>query len=240
MQSELPRTPANREAANLALARHTAFASLFAAVVALVVALALDFTTLVPLIEGQDVYNPIRDFLSYQVDAGSGQIMTGVFLLLAVAAWSYAAAAYLAPARHTNRVTLTATLLFGSGLFVGACFRAVPNAEIAVAGWLKEVAILHNVGIGGGFIPAMFAAFIDQRKIVFGKVPGFFLTKLSFWLIVGGAVGTGIAVLVIHSVAGLMQRCFVMGVVLWLATEAHQLFWSSGEEARASATMLDD
>lgn len=240
MQGELSRTPANRDATNLALARHTAFTSLFTAIVALVVALALDFTTLVPLSAGQDVYNPIRQFLSYQVDAGSGQIMTGVFLLLAVAAWSYAVAAYLAPARHSNRLTLVATLLFGTGLFIGACFRAVPNAEIAVKGWLKEVAILHNVGIGGGFIPAMVAAFLDQRRIVFGKVPGFFLTKLSFWLIVGGAVGTGLAVLVLHDIAGLMQRLFVIGIVLWLVTEAHQLFWISAEAAHVSATTADD
>ena len=240
MQSDLARTSKNREATNLALARHLAFTSLFAAVVALIVALALDFTSLVPLLAGQDVYNPIREFLSYQVDAQSGQLMTGVFLMLAVSAWSYAAAAYLAPERPINRLTLLATFLFGWGLFVGSCFRAVPSAEIAVAHWLKNVARLHNVGIGGGFIPATVAAFLDQRRIVLGKVSGFALTKLSFWMIVGGAIGTASAMLVFHSVAGLMQRIFVAGVVLWLATEAHQLFWISAEAAHTSATKLDD
>ena len=235
MQSDLPRTQRNREVTNLALARHTAFASIFAAAVALIVALALDFTCIVPLLAGQNVYNPIRDFLSYQVDAQSGQLMTGVFLLLAVAAWSYAAAAYLAPNGRGNRVALIATLLFGSGLFLGACFRAVPNAEVAVDHWLKSMARLHDIGIGGGFVPAMIAAFIDQRRIALSKIPGFLLTKLSFWMIVGGAIGTALAVLVFHDVAGLMQRVFVIGIVLWLMTEAHQLFWTSAEATQTTA-----
>lgn len=240
MQSELSQTPENRAATNLALARHTAFASMFGAMTALVVAVALDLTSLVPLMAGKNVYNPIREFLSYQVDAQSGQLMTGVFLLLAVSAWSYALAATLAPSRHLNRTTLLATFLFGWGLFVGACFRAVPSAEISVDHWLKSVARLHDVGVGVGFAPAMLAAFIDQRRIVLGRKPGFFLTKLSFWTIVGGAVGTGLAVLVFRDVAGLMQRIFVTGIVLWLVTEAHQLFWTSAEAAHVSATPLDD
>ena len=241
MQSDLPRSPQNREASNLALARHIAFGSMFLAVVAILVAVALDLTYLVPLIFGQPVYNPIREFISYQVDqTGSGPLMTGVFLTLAFAAWSYAAAAYLAPSRHTNRTTLLATFVFGWGLFVGACFRAVPNAEIAVNGWLKNVAWLHDLGVGAGFVPAMVAAFLDQRKIVLGRIPGFFLTKLSFWLIVVGAFGTLFAVLFLRDVAGLMQRLYIVGIVLWLATEAHQLFWSSAEAASLTPTTLDD
>ena len=240
MQHELPRTPENRAATNLALARHTAFASLFCSVVATLVAIALDLTFLVPLLEGKKVYNPVRDFLSYQVDEQSGTLMTGVFLMLAVAAWSYAAAAFLAPARHTNRTTLLATFAFGWGLFVAACFRAVPSTEIAVDRWLKNVAWLHDIGVGAGFVPAMVAAFLDQRGIVFKRAPGFFLTKLSFWLIVVGAVGMLLALAFFHGILGLMQRFFVFGVVLWLATEAHQLFWSSAETAHGTATPLDD
>ena len=240
MQSDLPRTPHNREAAKLALTRHASFASLFCALVAIVVAVALDLTFLVPLLAGENVYNPIRQFISYQVDQQSGPIMTGVFLLLAVAAWSYAAAAYLAPARHTNRINLLATFLFGWGIFLGASFRAVPDAEIAVDHFLKGSARMHDLGVGFGFVPAMVAAFIDQRRIVLGRIPGFFLTKLSFGMIVGGAVGTALAVLVFHGVAGLMQRIFIIGIILWLATEAHQLFWSSAEDAHASPTPLDD
>ena len=189
MQSDLPRTPSNREATNLALARHVSFASMFCSLVAIVVAVALDLTFLVPLMAGQRVYNPIREFISYQVDQQSGPIMTGVFLLLAVAAWSYAAAAYLAPARHTNRINLLATFLFGWGLFVGAAFRAVPNAELAVDHFLKGSARMHDVGVGFGFVPAMVAAFIDQRRIVFGGHPGFLLTKVSFGMILGGRSG---------------------------------------------------
>lgn len=240
MQYDLPRTTRNREATNLALARHTAFASLFCSVVAILVAVALDLTFLVPLLEGERVYNPIRDFLSYQVDEQSGPLMTGVFLLLAVAAWGYAAAAYLAPARHTNRTTLFATFVFGWGLFVAACFRAVPTAEIAVDRWLRNVAWLHDIGVGLGFVPAMVAAYLDQRQVVFKRMPGFFLTKVSFWLIVTGTVGMLAALAFFPGVLGLMQRLFVMGVVLWMATEAHQLFWISAEEAIASATPLDD
>lgn len=239
MQSDLARDPENRAATNLALARHAAFVSLFAATVATIVALALDLASLVPLMAGRDAYNPIRQFLSYQVVGGSGQIMTGVFLLLAVAAWSYAIAAFIAPSRPTNRTTLVAAFLFGWGLFLGSCFRAVPPEEIAADHWLTNVARLHNVGIGGGFLPAAVAAFLDQRRIVFGRVPGFALTKLSFGLIVGGAVGTGLAMLAFHGVAGLMQRVFVVGIVLWLATEAHQLFWISAAEAHATPTPLD-
>ncbi|GEM_PF-4389265 len=231
MQSDLPRTPRNREATNLALARHTAFASLFCAVVAILVAVALDLTFLIPLLAGEKVYNPLRDFLSYQVDEkSSGPLMTGVFLMLAVSAWSYAAAAYLAPARHSDRRTLIATFFFGWGLFVAACFRAVPTAEVAVDRWLRGVAWLHDIGVGLGFVPAMVAAFLDQREVVF-REKGFALTKLSFGLIVGGAFGVLFAVLFFRDVAGLMQRLFVMGIVLWLATEAHQLFWSSAEES---------
>lgn len=240
MQEGLKRTPSNREATNLALARHTAFASLFCSLVAIVVAVALDLTFLVPLMGGAKVYNPIRDFISYQVDEKSGPVMTGVFLLLAVAAWSYAAAAYLAPARHTNRVNLLATFVFGWGLFVGAAFRAVPTAEIAVDHFLKGSARMHDVGVGLGFVPAMVAAFLDQRKIVLGRVPGYALTKVSFWMIVVGAVGTGLAVLFFRDVAGLMQRIYIVGIILWLATEAHELFWISAEEAHASRTPLDD
>ncbi len=240
MQSELPRTPQNREATNLALARHIAFASLFCSLVAIVTAIALDMTFVIPLLSGQKVYNPIREFISYQVDQQSGPIMTGVFLLLAVAAWSYAAAAFLAPARHTNRINLLATFLFGLGVFVGASFRAVPNAELAVDHWLKGSARLHDVGVGFGFVPAMTAAFIDQRRIVLGHTRGFLLTKISFWMILGGAIGTALAVLVFKDVAGLMQRVYIMGIILWLATEAHQLFWSSAEAAHDSATALDD
>lgn len=240
MQSELPRSPENRAATNLALARHTAFASMFGAVSAFVIALALDMTSLVPLLAGQKVYNPIREFLSYQVDADSGQLMTGVFLLLAVSAWSYATAAYLAPTRHSTRTTLVATFLFGWGLFVGACFRAVPTAELEVNRWLQSESRLHTIGVGFGFVPAMVAAFIDQRRIVLGRAPGFHLTKLSFWMILFGAVGTGLSVLFYRDVAGLMQRIFVAGIVLWLVTEAHQLFWSSAEAAHVSPTPLDD
>ena len=240
MQSDLPRTPRNREATNLALARHTAFASMFCALVSIVVALALDFTSIIPLLAGKKAYNPIREFISYQVDTDSGTIMTGVFLLLAVAAWSYAGAAYLAPARHTNRTNLLATFLFGWGVFVGAAFRAVPQAEIAADHFLKGSARMHDVGVGFGFVPAMLAAFMDQRRIVFGRVPGFFLTKLSFWMILVGAVGTALAVLAFKDVAGLMQRVFIIGIILWLATEAHELFWLSAEEAHRSKTPLDD
>ena len=241
MQSDLPRYPENRAATDLALARHTAFASLLLSVVAILVAVALDLTYLVPLIFGQRVYNPIREFISYQVDQqGSGPLMTGVFLTLAFAAWSYAAAAYLAPSRHTNRTTLLATFVFGWGLFVGACFRAVPDAEIAVDHWLRNVAWLHDLGVGMGFVPAMVAAFLDQRRIVFRRTPGFLLTKLSFWLVVVGAFGTLFAVLFLRDVAGLMQRLYIMGIVLWLATEAHQLFWSSAEAASLTPTTLDD
>lgn len=240
MQSDLPRTPKNREATNLALARHTAFASLFCALVSIVVALALDFTSIVPLLAGKHAYNPIREFISYQVDTDSGTIMTGVFLLLAVAAWGYATAAYLAPARHTNRTNLLATLLFGWGLFVGAAFRAVPEAEIAASGFLRGSARMHDVGVGLGFVPAMLAAFIDQRRIVLGRVPGFLLTKLSFWMIVVGAFGVAFAVLFLRDVAGLMQRIYIVGIILWLATEAHELFWMSAEEAHLSKTPLDD
>lgn len=222
------------------MARHLAFGSLFAAVVALIVGLALDLTSLVPLLAGQDVYNPIREFLSYQVDNQMGQLMTGVVLLLAVSAWSYAAAAFLAPGRDADRVTLVAAFLFGWGLFVGACFRAVPTAELAVAQYLKNVSRLHTIGIGGGFLPAMLAAFVDQRRIVLDRVPGFVLTKISFWMIAVGAVTTALAMLLFQDVAGLTQRLFVVGIVLWLATEAHQLFWISAEETHRSATRLDD
>lgn len=240
MQSELKQTPHNREATNLALARHTAFASLFCALVSIVVAVALDLTSLVPLLAGEKVYNPIRQFISYQVDTDSGTIMTGVFLLLAVAAWGYAAAAYLAPARHTNRINLVAAFLFGWGLFVGASFRAVPDAQIAADHFLKGSARMHDIGVGFGFIPAMLAAFIDQRRIVLGRIPGFLLTKVSFWAIVVGAVGTALAVLVFHGIAGLMQRVYIIGIILWLATEAHQLFWTSAEAAHVSPTPMDD
>lgn len=240
MQGDLSRTPDNRAATNLALARHLAFASMFGASVAFVVAVALDMTSLVPLLAGKDVYNPIHEFLSYQVDAQSGQLMTGVFLLLAVSAWSYAAAAYLAPSRHSTRTTLIATFLFGWGLFVGACFRAIPTAELEVNRWLKSEARLHTIGVGFGFVPAMVAAFLDQRAIALGRIPGFVLTKLSFWLILFGAVGTGLSVLFFRDVAGLMQRIYVVGIVLWLVTEAHQLFWSSAEAAHTTATPLDD
>ncbi len=240
MQSDLPRSPSNREATNLALSRHVAFASLFCSLVAIVTALALDLTFLIPLMAGQNVYNPIREFISYQVDQPSGPIMIGVFLLLAVAAWGYAAAAYLAPARHTNRVNLLATFLFGWGLFVGAAFRAVPAAELAVAGFLKGSARMHDVGVGLGFVPAMVAAFLDQRQIVFGRHKGFLLTKVSFWMILLGAIGTALAVLLFKDVAGLMQRVYIIGIILWLATEAHELFWMSAEAAQGSATPLDD
>lgn len=240
MQSDLPRTPRNREATNLALARHIAFASLFCSLVAIVTALALDLTFLIPLMAGQKVYNPIREFISYQVDQPSGPVMIGVFLLLAVAAWSYATAAYLAPARHTNRINLLATFLFGWGLFVGAAFRAVPTAELAVAGFLKGSARMHDVGVGLGFVPAMVAAFLDQRRIVLGRAPGFLLTKVSFWMIVVGAFGTAGAMLAFQGVAGLMQRVYIIGIILWLATEAHELFWMSAEAAHSSETPLDD
>ena len=230
MQSNLSRSPANRRATDLILARDTAFASMLAAIIALIVAVALDLTCIVPVLSGNVSYNPIRDFLSYQVDAQSGQLMTGVFLLLAVAAWSFAIAAFLAPNRPNIKILLGATFLFGAGLFIGACFRAVPKPELAAEPLMKINARLHDIGIGGGFVPAMLAAFMDQHKIVLGRVPGYFLTKLSFWLIVVGAVGTALAVLILHNVAGLMQRCYVLGLVLWLITEAHQLFWSSTEK----------
>lgn len=239
MQEDLSRTSSNRAATNLALARHSAFASLLCSIVAMVTALALDLTFLVPLLAGAKVYSPVRDFLSYQVDEKSGVLMMGVFLLLAVSAWSYAAAAYLAPSRHTNRTTLLATFAFGCGLFVAGCFRAVPNEEIAVDRWLRSVAWLHNIGVGVGFFPALLAAFLDQRRVVF-SCPGFVLTKISFWLIVSGGLGTLTALALYPGVAGLTQRLLVSGVVLWLATEAHQLFWSSAEVAVATATPLDD
>jgi hypothetical protein len=71
----------------------------------------------------------------------------------------------------------------------------------------------------------MIAAVLDQRTVVFKRRPGFFLTKLWFWLIVGGAVSTALTVLVFHGIAGLCQRIFVLGIILWLANEAQQLFW---------------
>jgi hypothetical protein len=86
LQGDLSRTSENRESTHRALGHDLAFASLLAAVIALVVALALDFTTIVPLLAGKDTYNPIRDFLSYQVHAKSGPLMTGAFPLLAVSA----------------------------------------------------------------------------------------------------------------------------------------------------------
>jgi hypothetical protein len=83
MNADLSRTVSNREETRRALAEHAAFASAFGAVTGLIVALALDFTSVVPLLYGQSTYNPVRDFLNYQADGQSGQLMTGAFLLLA-------------------------------------------------------------------------------------------------------------------------------------------------------------
>jgi hypothetical protein len=229
MQSDIERSDEGRAAARLILCRDLAFASMFAALTATVVAVSLDLAYVVPLLAGKNVYNPIRFFVSYQVDTQSGQIMTGAFLLLAVAAWSYAGAAYLAPGRRSHWVVFIATLLFGSGLFVGACFRAVPAAEGEVDRWLRSLTRLHDIGIGGGFIPAMLGAFFDQYRIVLGRVPGYRLMKLSFGFIVAGGLGTVLALVLHIPVAGLMQRVFILGIVLWLVTEAHQLFWRSVE-----------
>jgi len=233
MQTNLPRPTGNKIAAQIALAHHAAFASLFCALVAVVTVLALDLTFLIPLLAGAEVYSPAREFMSYLVDEKSGPLMMGVFLLVAVSAWSYAAAAYLAPARHTNRTNLLATLLFGCGLFVAASFRAVPTAELEVNRWLKSESWLHDIGIAIGFGPAMVAAFLDQKEVVF-KCPGFLLTKISFWSIVVGAIGVVFALLFYQGIAGLMQRVLAAGVLMWLATEAHQLFWSSIEGTASS------
>jgi hypothetical protein len=228
MQTDLPRPPGNRIAAQTALAHHAAFASLFCSLVAMVTVLALDLTFLVPLLAGAQVYSPAREFMSYLVDEKTGPLMMGVFLLVAVSAWSYAAAAYLAPARHVNKTNLMATLWFGFGLFIAACFRAVPAAELEVNRWLRSESWLHDIGVGIGFGPAIIAAFLDQKEVVF-KCPGFMLTKFSFWSMVVGAVGMSLALLFYQGIAGLMQRVLVIGVLTWLATEAHQLFWSSIE-----------
>jgi hypothetical protein len=232
MQSDLSRSDANRDATKLTLARLTAFTSLVAAIMATLVAVALDAASIVPLLDGKNGYNPIRDFLSYQVDAQSGQLMTGAFLLLAAAAWSYAVAAFLSPIKPYDRVSVIATVLFGLGLFVGASFRAVPAAETSADHWLKSLTRIHDVGIGVGFVPPMIAAFIDQRRVVWSKTSGYLLTRVSFWLIASGAFGTAVAVAAVPSVEGLMQRVFVIGIVLWLITEAHQVLWSSVESER--------
>ena len=60
MQSDLSQTPQNREATNLALARHVAFASLFCSLVAILTALALDLTFLIPLL-GVNAMAPFID-----------------------------------------------------------------------------------------------------------------------------------------------------------------------------------
>jgi hypothetical protein len=228
MQTDLPRPAGNKIAAQTALAHHAAFASLFCALVAVVTVMALDLTFLIPLLAGAQVYSPAREFLSYLVDEKSGPLMMGVFLLVAVSAWSYAAAAYLAPARHVNKTNLAATFLFGCGLFVAACFRAVPADELAVNRWLRSESWLHDIGVAIGFGPAIVAAVLDQKDVVF-KCRGFLLTKISFWSMIVGAVGVGFALLFYQGIAGLMQRVLVTGVLMWLATEAHQLFWSSIE-----------
>src|ERR1700761_2359078 len=94
MNSDLSRSEDNRKDTRRALAQHAAFSSALGALAGLVVALALDFTSIIPLLYGKSTYNPIRDFLSYQADGQSGQLMTGAFVLLATSSWSYAAALY--------------------------------------------------------------------------------------------------------------------------------------------------
>ncbi|RYG25814.1 DUF998 domain-containing protein [bacterium] len=228
MQTDLPRPAKDNIVVKSALAHHAAFASLFCALVAIVTVLALDLTFLIPLTAGAQVYSPAREFLSYLVDEKTGPLMMGVFLLVAVSAWSYAAAAHLAPSRHSSKTNLVATFLFGCGLFVAAAFRAVPADELEVNRWLQRESWLHDIGVAIGFGPAMIAAFLDQKNVVF-KCPGFLLTKVSFWCMVVGAIGVAFALLFYQGIAGLMQRVLVVGVLMWLATEAHQLFWSSIE-----------
>jgi hypothetical protein len=230
MNSDLERTHRNRDEARRALAQHAAFASEFGALAGLVVALALDFTSIVPLLYGKSSYNPVRDFLSYQADGQSGQLMTAAFLLLATSSWSYALSLYATPKYRYNPIAFWATILFGAGLFIGACFPAQPDAKHSADAALRTSSWLHDIGIGGGFIPAIIAAIIDQRKIVLGRIQGYLLTKISFWMIVGGAISTGVAVLALKGVEGLTQRILVIGVILWIVTEAHQLFWKNVQE----------
>jgi hypothetical protein len=230
MNSDFSRSDRNRENTRRTLAQNAAFASLFSAITGLIVVVALDLTSFVPLLYGKSSYNPIRDFLSYQVDGQSGQLMTGALLLLATSSWSYALAQFFTPGQSYNRITLWATILFGFGLFVGACFPAMPNAKHSGDMAFRMSSWLHDVGIGGGFIPAIIAAMVDQYKVVLRRTPGYLLTKMSFWMIVVGAVSTGCAVIACKGVEGLTQRIFVLGVVLWLVTEAHQVFWRNAEE----------
>lgn len=233
MNSDLVRSDDNRKQTRRSLAQHAAFAAAFGALAALIVALALDFTSVIPWVYGKSSYNPVRDFLSYQADGQSGQLMTAAFLVLATASWSYAVGQFATPDFRYNRVTLWATFLFGLGLFVGASFRAQPDAKQSADAAVRASSYLHDLGIGGGFIPAILAAVIDQQKIVLGRVRGYVLTKISFWMIVGGGASTGLAVLCFQAVEGLTQRILVIGVVLWLVTEAHQLFWRNAQEYRS-------
>jgi hypothetical protein len=230
MNSDLVRSDGNRKQTRRSLAQHAAFASAFGALAALIIALALDFTSVIPWLYGYRSYNPIRDFLSYQADGQSGQLMTAAFLLLATSSWSYAVGQFVTPEYRYNRITLWATFLFGLGLFVGASFPAQPGGKHSADAAIRLSSFLHDLGIVGGFVPAIAAAMVDQHRIGLGRIRGYLLTQISFWMIVVGAISTGFAVLAFKAVEGLTQRVLVIGVVLWLVTEAHQLFWKNSQE----------
>jgi hypothetical protein len=219
--AQRPQSVATRNTAEDALSRHSAFFTMTLIPAAMATVLALD----IALIRENWL---VSHFMSEHVGQGHGTLMTAVFIMMALSAWSYVVARHNNWLVKNNLVVSICTFLFGLGLFTAGCFAMDFDGKPANFGFW------HNVGAGLAFLVATVAMLIDVWPVRADLAKKHKLSLLALVLTLVGAVMFLLLLATrgaLDPYKGLIQRTWAFGLLVWLATEAHQLFWTSSSES---------
>jgi hypothetical protein len=204
-----------------AYARHNAYMTMFSVIVTLFTVLCLD-------VIGRDSNYFLNHFMSEHVYDNNGAIMIGVFILMGISSLCYSFARFQLYSLSKNSIVVTTgTLVFGIGMFIGGCFNtSTPNM---VDPKLLKIGDYHMIGISLAFMVGSLAQAFDFYPN-FKRRTTTFLSYLSEILTTIGCLGFALLLLShghLDFIRGLIQRTWALGLLLWLFTEAHTIFWKS-------------